>query len=278
MSKFAFSPPSGCAGGVKGLKPLVLEGLKSSPSKKLDSLLRVATIDAADFHAVLLQLEAEDGSNESQYGEYIIKVNNQSFFGLVDFGFDLKYAVDGVEQKNSKGYARRFFLALFQQKPTKAKLKEQVQKWCDTLNELTGNSPHTKVPADFLLPHKHLCECLSFNTVKKIAEILFGIPSQNPNYWAEHGAKMDAFWPFGTWNRDAMNHYGATEEVLAAGELDGEDAEEQDEEDDAKPAAEETEDETMEEDGNDEDDKDNADGDSFIVDNSDDDDDEDGED
>lgn len=70
--------------------------------QKLDSLLQVAVLDAGNFHAVLLQLEAKDSSNESQYGKYVIKPNSQSFFGVVDFGFDLKFEPNGVQQLNSK--------------------------------------------------------------------------------------------------------------------------------------------------------------------------------
>ena len=63
--------------------------------------------------------------------------------------------------------------------------------------------------------------------------MLFGNPVENANYWSEHGKKMDAFWPFGTWNREAMTFYGASEEVLAPDELDNEDADNGEDENEA---------------------------------------------
>lgn len=57
--------------------------------------------------------------------------------------------------------------------------------------------------------------------------------------------QMDIFWPFGTWNHDAMNHYSVTEEVFASEELDEKDAKQLDEKEDEKPLADENEDETM---------------------------------
>jgi len=81
---------------------------------------------------------------------------------------------------------------------------------------------------------------------KWLAEHLFGNPTNNPQYWAENGAKMNSFWPFGTWNRDLMVYYGAPDSVLQVEEIEetedeaeegDSDEEGEEEQEDSKPAA-----------------------------------------
>ena len=263
MQASAFSPSKGSASKVNGLTPLVVAtSAARSPGKKLDSLIRAATVDAGSFHALLVLFEAEDGSNLSQYNEYLVKKNLPAFHGLVDLGFDLKLNINGVEMANSKGYARRVFLALFQEKPTKKLIKQQLESWANLCNDLSANNPHTRVADNFILPFKHLCDCLTTETVKKVAEFLFQSPVEDPTFWEKHGPQMAAFWPFGTWNHDAMAYYGAGEEVLDLLLLDNSDNDED------TPAGENIAGGSdMEDDGEDEEDgKDGiADGDEFIV-------------
>jgi len=235
-------------------KPLVVSpSAKSSKKAKVNTKLELTIFPSADdnWWAMALMANAADDSNKSQYVEYIIKTNIDQFAGLVDVGRDLRLFVNGAPVLNDKGYEKRFFIAVLKRQPTNQLLKKVLDKYAATANQITGYNPITEVHDNFQLPYTSFSEIMTPLDCKWLAEHLFGNPTENPQYWAENGAKMNSFWPFGTWNRDLMVYYGAPDDVIlikeeeeeedpeAQAEVEEVDDGEEEEEDleDSKPAA-----------------------------------------
>ena len=218
--------------GVAGLQPAAFSSPDSKRKARLDSIFRAAIISKGEHHAVVLFIQAEDLSNQSQYLEYIVKQNMHRFSCLIDIGKDLKLHQDGLAVKNNKGYDRRVFLGIFTSPPTKKQTKQLLTSWAEVANEITGSNPKAYVPQNFIMPYTSYSQIVSLATVKDLAEAFFG--EVTDSFWDKHGPSMEAFWPFGTWTRGMMAHYHATEEVLDPSELleEGSDDEEEEEEED----------------------------------------------
>jgi len=230
-------------------KPLAVSpNAKLSKKVKVNTKLEVAIFPSADgsWWAMAVMANAADDSNKSQYVEYIIKTNINQFPGLVDVGRDLRLFVNGAPVLNDKGYEKRWFLAILKCQPTNQLLKKLLDKYAANANQITGYNSITEVHENFQLPYTSFSGIMSAMDCKWLAEHLFGNPTENTQYWTQHGAKMNSFWPFGTWNRDLMVYYGAPDSVLQVEEIEetedeaeegDSDEEGEEEQEDSKPAA-----------------------------------------
>ena len=160
------------------------------------------------YSAFGVLVQPEDGSNMSQYAEYLLYQHIDKFPGLVDFGRPLRLSIDGVPVKNNKGYDCRWYFGQLKSNPHPSKVKLLLQNYADILNELTGNNPHVMVPDDWQLPHTTFSEFNNGDTLAFVIDALWGKPSENENYWTEHGYKIPAFFPL-PWAPSMAEHFKA---------------------------------------------------------------------